>query len=99
MLSQREGFSIATLESLSLGIPVICFNGKDNAATDLIENNINGIKTNLEEKNIKDAIYTIYNNYNFFSTNAMKVKNKYSYTKITKDLTDIYTTVKSSKFF
>ena len=90
MLSEREGFSIVTLEALSLSVPVICFNGFNNAAVDLIDNGTNGILTNLNTNNIIKAINTINENYNFYSSNAQKVTTKYSYAKITKDLIKLY---------
>ena len=91
MLSKREGFSIVTLEALSLGVPVICFNGEDNAAKDLIKDGINGIITDLNMKNIKNAIDTINSNYTLYSLNAKKMANEYTYIKITKNLIQIYT--------
>ncbi len=72
MLSSREGFSIATLEAMSIGLPVICFNGKDNAAIDFIKNYENGILTDLKLKNINSAINIILKDYNKYSVNAKK---------------------------
>jgi glycosyltransferase involved in cell wall biosynthesis len=85
MLSSREGFSIVTLEAMNIGLPVVCFNGKDNAAKDLIENNKNGILTDLKTTNIENSIDIIFQNYENYSKNARKTSYNYLYKNIYKD--------------
>ena len=90
MLSKREGFSIVTLEAMALGLPVICFNGDDNAARDLIDDNKNGILTNLDSKALLQAIDRINKNYNYYKKNAQDTSNKFLYSKISSDLKNYY---------
>ncbi|MHB8362430.1 MAG: glycosyltransferase, partial [Patescibacteria group bacterium] len=90
MLSQREGFSIVTIEALALGLPVICFKSEDNAAVDLIENNKNGILTTLESQKIFTAVEKINKNYQRYSTNATKYADEFLYSKISNDLKNYY---------
>ena len=90
MLSKREGFSIVTLEAMALGLPVICFNVDDNAARDLIDDNKNGILTNLGSKALLQAIDRINKNYNYYKKNAQDTSNKFLYSKISSDLKNYY---------
>ncbi len=90
MLSKREGFSIVTIEALALGLPVICFNGEDNAAIDLIENNKNGILTTLEKQEMLNAVVKINENYDSYSKNATKYADKFLYSKISDNLKKYY---------
>ena len=77
MLSEREGFSISTLEAMYLGLPVICYNGDDNAAKDLIINKKNGILVNLDINEISKSIDEILKKYTFYSKNSRKLSQKY----------------------
>lgn len=43
--SQREGYGLVVLEALSKGTPVILVRGADNAATEFIEEGVNGLTT------------------------------------------------------
>ena len=40
--SQREGYGLVVVEALSKGTPVVLVRGEDNAATELIEEDVNG---------------------------------------------------------
>ncbi|MHB8443005.1 MAG: glycosyltransferase family 4 protein [Patescibacteria group bacterium] len=90
MLSEREGFSIVTIEALALGLPVICFNSKDNAAVDLIEDKVNGLLIALDKKEMLDAIGKINKNYSNYSKNATKYASRFLYSKISKEIENYY---------
>jgi glycosyltransferase involved in cell wall biosynthesis len=77
MLSEREGFSISTLEAMYLGLPVICYNGNDNGAKDLIVNKKNGILVDLDLHQISKSIDEILKKYTFYSKNSQKLSEKY----------------------
>lgn len=40
--SEREGYGLAVVESVSLGTPAVLVRGPENASTDLIEDGVNG---------------------------------------------------------
>jgi glycosyltransferase involved in cell wall biosynthesis len=40
--SEREGYGLVVVESLATGVPIVVVSGPDNAATELIEDGING---------------------------------------------------------
>ncbi len=92
ILSEREGFSISTIEAMNIGLPVICYKGENNAAKELIDNNKNGILVNLNLEDINKSIIDINNNYKFYSQNAKKTSNKYLYSNISKDYIDFINT-------
>ena len=54
--STREGFSLVAAESFAANIPVVTTNHPQNAASDLIQENKNGITINLNEKEMARAI-------------------------------------------
>ena len=85
ILSEREGFSISSIEAMNIGLPIICYRGENNAAKDLIENHRNGILTTLNLEDINRSIIEIMDNYKFYSVNAKKSSKKYLYEKIYKD--------------
>jgi len=54
--SEREGFGIVVIEANACGIPVIAVEHENNAAVNLIENDVNGILCRSDEKEIANAI-------------------------------------------
>ncbi len=47
--STREGFSIATLEALACGVPVITVDSEKNSAKELVEDGVNGLVVGMED--------------------------------------------------
>lgn len=91
MLSEREGFSIVTLEALALGVPVICYNTKNNPAKYLIQNYKNGILIKSMKINIiYKAINTIESKYKTYSYNARTSVKEYYLENIIKKLVNTY---------
>lgn len=91
MLSEREGFSIVTLEALALGVPVICYNTKNNPARDLIINHENGILINsLNTKEINKAIKEIRKSYEKYRLDTIQSIKEYYLDNITKSLVKTY---------
>lgn len=75
-LSKREGLPVAVMQSLSEGLPVICYNIRGN--NDLIKNNINGFFIN-SYKDIPNLIYYLNIEEKFFNKvrfQAFKTINK-----------------------
>lgn len=76
-----EGFGIAILEAMSLGIPAL--GSRNTGIEDAISDYYSGIlvdNKNLEE--INNAIELILNNYEFYSTNALNWSRNFVWSKI-----------------
>lgn len=79
--SKSEGMSNSILESLSLGVPVICSNIEENRA--MVKNNFNGYvyKNNSQLVKILKTCVNI-KNYKFISANAIKSVEKFHITDV-----------------
>lgn len=60
--STREGFGICIIEANASGLPVIAVRHKGSAATDLIDDGVNGYLVELSEKEIADKISFLLKN-------------------------------------
>jgi len=75
-LSKREGLPVSVMQSLSKGLPVICFNIRGN--NDLVKDKINGLFVN-SYKDVSNKINYLNLEDNFFNKlrfNAFKTINK-----------------------
>lgn len=61
-LSTREGFGISVLETQAAGLPAIIVNHPDNASTNLIKNNRNGLIAENNFDSIYDSVITLLQN-------------------------------------
>ena len=89
-LSKREGLPVSLMQSLSKGIPVICYNIRGN--NDLIKDNFNGLFVS-SYKEVLGKILFINFNKNFFHklrNNAIKnIDNSFSQDKINQNILKI----------
>jgi glycosyltransferase involved in cell wall biosynthesis len=53
--SRREGYGLIVLEALSTGTPVVLVRGEDNAATELVEDGVNGLLAAAAEPDVLAA--------------------------------------------
>lgn len=60
--STQEGFGLVILEANAAGLPAITTPHKDNAAKDLIQEGVNGVLAEPEERDLADKIIHILNN-------------------------------------
>jgi len=89
-LSKREGLPVAVMESLSEGLPVICYDIRGN--NDLVVDKRNGffIKSYKEAVGIISYLNLEVKSFNKFRLNAFKsINNSYSKKKINKQLQNI----------
>jgi glycosyltransferase involved in cell wall biosynthesis len=57
--STREGFSIATLEALACGVPVVTVSDAGNSAQELVDRGVTGLVVGLREEDLAEAIVSI----------------------------------------
>lgn len=79
MTSDFEGYGITNIEAMRRGLPIILRNTFE-AAQDIIVNDQNGILLDKEwdEKDFIEAIYEVYNNYGYYSKNALILAERYN---------------------
>lgn len=96
MPSRREGFSIAQLEAMALGKPIIA--GKTGGTPELIKNYRNGILVLPEPEDLSHAILELYENKNLrdtLSKNNLSDIEKFDWKKIIKEYIHLYETTTS----
>lgn len=87
--SSREGFGIATLEALALGIPVITFDHPQNGSRYLIKEGKNGYLFNDKEKKLSEIIKLILTK-NMNSKSVKATVKQYDWNKIADQVERIY---------
>lgn len=79
MTSDFEGYGITNIEAMRRGLPIILRNTFE-AALDIIVDNQNGILLAKEwnEDQFIEAVYKIYDNYEYYSKNALILARRYN---------------------
>lgn len=79
MTSDFEGYAITNIEAMRRGLPIILRNTYE-AAQDIVVENQNGILLNKEwnEDQFVEAVYKIYDNYEYYSKKAVILGERYN---------------------
>ncbi|MCK5661175.1 MAG: glycosyltransferase family 4 protein, partial [Methanosarcinales archaeon] len=91
--STREGFGMVAIEAFACGLPVIGVTNKDNAISELINNNINGFMVQLSAECISERIIELLNDIKLremMSYNAVETATKYTWDTLADEIEHLY---------
>lgn len=91
--SGREGFGMVVIEAFACGVPAVTVRAKYNAAQGLVENEVDGLVVELEDREIAKAIQKIIekkSDYGKISKAALRKAEKYDWEKIVEKVCLIY---------
>lgn len=88
--SIREGFGIVVIEANACGLPVVVVDHEMNAATDLVVDGVNGIKSGLEVDEMADNIIKSLDNSGKCREKCIELSRKYDWNKIVDTLEKVY---------
>lgn len=93
MTSDYEGYGITNIEAMRKGLPIILRNTFD-AAPDIVQNN--GILLNKEwnEDKFIEAVSEVYNNYDYYSENSLKMGKRHNFEVIKKEWEKLFKSLK-----
>ncbi len=91
--SSREGFGMVVVEAFACEVPVVTIRAKYNAAQGLVENGVDGLVTEPEDKEIAKAVQKIIqknSDYGKMSEAAFRKAEKYNWNEIVKKICIVY---------
>jgi glycosyltransferase involved in cell wall biosynthesis len=94
--STREGFGIVVIEANACGLPVVVVDHEMNAATDLVVEGVNGIKSGLKADDMAGNIIKSLENSGKCKEKCIELSRKYDWNKIVDSLEKVYTDTLSS---
>lgn len=87
--SSREGFGIATVEALALGVPVITYDHPQNGSRNLIIDGKNGYLFNDKKRKLSEAINLVLNK-KLKSASVKATVRQYDWNRIVDQIEEIY---------
>jgi glycosyltransferase involved in cell wall biosynthesis len=91
--SSREGFGMVVIEAFACGVPVVTVRAKYNAAQGLVENGVDGLVVEPEDREIAKAIQKIIrrsSDYRKISEAAFRRAKDYNWEEIVENITSVY---------
>ncbi len=87
--SSREGFGMVVIEAFACGVPVVTVREKYNAAQSLVEDEVDGLVVELEDREIAKGVEKIIKGetrYRKFSATSLSKAGEYDWEKIVSEL-------------
>ena len=81
MTSEYEGYPISTIEAMMRGLPIILRNTFE-SAPDIVQNNGILLDKEWDEDKFVEAVYKIYQNYDYYSKNAIEMGKRHTFETI-----------------
>lgn len=78
MTSDHEGYPITTIEAMMRGLPIVLRNTYE-SALDIVQNNGILLDEVWDEDKFIDAIYKIYDNYEYYSQNSIEMGKRHTF--------------------
>lgn len=98
MTSDYEGYPITTIEALMRGMPIILRNTFE-SAPDIVQNNGILLDKEWDEDKYVEAVYKIYQNYDYYSKNAIEMGKRHTFEVIKNEWVNFINKIaESSKF-
>lgn len=97
MTSEYEGYPISTIEAMMRGLPIILRNTFE-SAPDIVQNNGILLDKEWNEDKFIEAVYKIYENYDYYSKNAIEMGKRHTFETIKNEWVNFVNKIaKSSK--
>ena len=98
MTSDHEGYGITNIEAMMRGLPIILRNTFE-SAPDIVQNNGILLDKEWDEDKYVEAVYKIYQNYDYYSKNAIEMGKRHTFEVIKNEWVNFINKIaESSKF-
>lgn len=88
MTSDHEGYPITTIEAMMRGLPIVLRNTFE-SAPDIVKNNGILLDKEWDEDKFVEAVYEVYNNYEYYSKNSLEMGKRHTYDVISNKWTEL----------
>lgn len=78
MTSDREGYGITNIEAMTRGLPIILRNTFE-SAPDIVQNNGILLEKEWDEDKFVEAVYKVYENYEYYSKNSIEMGKRHTF--------------------
>lgn len=96
MTSDFEGYGITNIEAMRRGLPIILRNTFE-AAQDIVIDNGILLEKEWKEKKFIEAVRRVYNNYEFYSNNSIKLGKRHDFKKIKNEWQNLMKNLEKNK--
>ena len=93
MTSDSEGYGIANIEAMRRGLPIVLRNTFD-SAPDIVQDNGILLDKEWNEDKFVEAVREIYDNYEYYSENSIKMGKRYDFEVIKKEWDKLFQKLK-----